>query len=690
MKDLNLITAALPYANGPIHLGHLVEYIQADIFVRFLKLKGEKTIFVCADDTHGAPIEINARKQGITPEELINKFYKEHLRDFNAFQIEFDNYHSTNSPENKYFSDLIFQRLKEKGDIYQKEVEQTFCSKCNRFLPDRYVKGICPKCGAGDQYGDICEVCNSTYETVDLINPYCTLCNSTPSRKSSLHYFFKLTSYESFLKVWIETNQNFQDAVKGYLLYWLNSGLKDWDISRDAPYFGFKILGEEDKYYYVWLDAPIGYISSTKVWCDKNNFDFSQIWEKPNSRIIHFIGKDIIYFHFLFWPAVLKGSNFNLPHNIMVHGFLTVNGQKMSKSKGTFYTAEDYLKKFPPEFLRFYYAAHLSSELSDLDLNGLHFKDTINGKLVDNYCNLINRVFQFIEKNLDGKILPQVPPQEDRVAELTDEIMVNYSKLQYHFVVRDLLELSDIGNGFMQFMEPWKVIKESKEEALVITSRLCELIKRLSILFYPMLPQYSKLILSCLGLNSFDFSNLKIPLKEIRLEKKGEILMKKIEEEPFKVRVPIDNLRLQVAEVLEAKEHPQAEKLVVLIVNIGDHKRQIVAGIKKFYKPKELIGKKIILITNLKWVKLRGIESQGMLLAASNPERVSLLTVDAKPGTFLEASKILANSDREITIEEFANYKIEARNGKIYFEGEILKANGKEVISEHPITGNVK
>lgn len=689
MKNKILITSALPYANGPIHLGHLVEYIQTDIMVRFLKLKGERVIYVCADDTHGAPIEINAQKQGITPEELIEKMYKEHTRDFKNFQIEFDSYHSTNSPENKYFADLIFGRLKEKGDIYKKEIEQTFCNSCGRFLPDRFVKGICPKCGAQDQYGDVCEVCNSTYQPIDLIKPKCVICGSIPLKKKSTHYFFKLTNYTEFLKKWIEENENFQDSIKGYLLYWINSGLKDWDISRDAPYFGFKILDEEDKYYYVWLDAPIGYISATKHWCDKSGENISDWWESPSTDIIHFIGKDIIYFHFLFWPAVLKGSGFNLPKNIFVHGFLTVNGQKMSKSKGTFYTAADYLKEFPPEFLRFYYATLLKADPSDLDLNGTHFKDTINGKLIDNYCNLVNRVFQFIEKNLDGKITPQVPPQEDRVFELMDEIILNYSKLQFHFIVRDLMEISDIGNSFMQFNEPWKVLKESKEEAIKITSRLCELIKNLSVLFYPILPNYSKKILNSLNVDEINLSTLKNPLKESRI-KSNDIILNKIIDKPFKIIVPIGNLKLQVAEVLEAKDHPKAEKLIILKVNLKDHTRQIVAGIKKYYKPEELLGKKIIVLSNLKWVKLRGEESQGMLLAASSPDRVSILSSNAEVGTFLNAGGTIANCQKEITIEDFAKYKIEAINGKIYFEGEILKAGDEDVTTDFPISGNVK
>ncbi|RMF07194.1 methionine--tRNA ligase, partial [Candidatus Woesearchaeota archaeon] len=357
-----LVTSALPYANGSIHIGHLVEYIQTDIWVRFLKLIGKNAIYCCADDTHGAPIEINASKQGISPEELIAKYYKEHTEDFSKFLIKFDSYYSTNSPENRHYAELIFSRLKEGGHIVTKEEEHTYCEHCKRFLPDRYVKGKCPKCGAEDQYGDVCEKCNATYSTVDLVDPYCVLCKNPPVRKKSRHYYFRLSHFSDFLRDWISSNKELQPEVRNHVLSWIDEGLDDWCISRDGPYFGFKIPGEENKYFYVWLDAPIGYISSTANYCKThgNKCSAEDYWTGNKADIYHFIGKDIIYFHLLFWPAMLKASGFNLPRNVFVHGFLTVNHEKMSKSRGTFLTAREFLEFGNPEHLRYYYAANLS------------------------------------------------------------------------------------------------------------------------------------------------------------------------------------------------------------------------------------------------------------------------------------------------------------------------------------------
>src|SRR3989338_11313658 len=357
-----VITSALPYANGPIHVGHLVEYIQTDIFVRFLRLTGRDVVYCCADDTHGTPIEVKSMDLGIKPEELIAKFSKEHQEDFNNFHISFDSYYSTNSKENKYLSDLFFERLKKKGLIYKKSIEVTYCEHCKRTLPDRYVKGKCPKCNAPDQYGDVCENCNAAYKTIDLIEPYCAICKNKPIRKSSTHYFFRLSKFSSKLEKWLNKNNNLQPEIRHFVLNWIKNGLEDWNISRDGPYFGFKIPGEEDKYYYVWLDAPIGYIASTENYCTKHDLKTEDYWNSKNAKIYHFIGKDIVYFHFLFWPAMLLGSGFSLPHDIVVHGFLTVNGEKMSKSRGTFFTAREFLQSYNAEYLRFYYASMLSKK----------------------------------------------------------------------------------------------------------------------------------------------------------------------------------------------------------------------------------------------------------------------------------------------------------------------------------------
>src|SRR3989338_8302654 len=377
-----VITSALPYANGPIHVGHLVEYIQTDIFVRFLRLTGKDVVYCCADDTHGTPIEVKARDLDIKPEELIAKFSKEHQEDFNIFHISFDSYYSTNSKENKYFSDLIFEKLRNKKLIYTKEIEVTYCGHCKRTLPDRYVKGKCPKCKAPDQYGDVCEACNATYDTIDLVEPYCIICKNMPVRKKSEHYFFKLSALSDFLGEYISKNKSFQPEIKNFVLNWVKDGLEDWNISRDGPYFGFKIPGEENKYYYVWLDAPIGYIASTENYCRHNNENYEDYWKSKNARIRHFIGKDIVYFHFLFWPAMIMGSDFSLPEDIVVHGFLTVNGEKMSKSRGTFLTAEDFLQRYNTEYLRYYYASMLSKKLADINLDFRVFRDKINNELV--------------------------------------------------------------------------------------------------------------------------------------------------------------------------------------------------------------------------------------------------------------------------------------------------------------------
>src|SRR3989338_3700343 len=391
-KHKILVTSALPYANGPIHVVHLVEYIQTDIFVRFLRLIGEDVVYCCADDTHGAPIAIKADELKITPEELVAKYHKEHTEDFSSFHIKFNSYYSTNSPENKHFSELISKRLQEKGYIYTKDVEITYCENCKRSLPDRYVKGKCPSCGAEDQYGDVCEVCNKAYTTIDLVDPYCTICRSKPIRKDSKHYFFKLSAYALELDAWLSGNKKLQPEIVSYVRNWIKDGLKDWDISRDGPYFGFKIPGEQDKYFYVWLDAPIGYISSTENYARENGLDAEKdYWKSEDAEIIHFIGKDIIYFHYLFWPALLHAADFNMPTSLFVHGFLTVNGEKMSKSRGTFLTARQFLEHYDARFLRYYYASNLSKKLSDIDLNFKDFHERINNELVANIANLAYR-----------------------------------------------------------------------------------------------------------------------------------------------------------------------------------------------------------------------------------------------------------------------------------------------------------
>jgi len=681
-----IVTSALPYANGPIHIGHLVEYIQTDIFVRFLKLIGKDAIYCCADDTHGTPIEVKARNLGIKPEQLIQKFYKEHLEDFNRFYISFDSYYSTNSKENKYFSDLIFERLKKKDLIYQKEIEVTYCKHCKRTLPDRYVKGKCPKCKAKDQYGDVCEACNATYKTIDLIEPYCTICKNRPVRKKSEHYFFKLSKLSDFLKRYISKNENFQQEIKNFVLNWIKEGLEDWNVSRDGPYFGFKIPGEKNKYYYVWLDAPIGYISSLANYLNKDTKKTEKAWNE--SKIVHFIGKDITYFHFLFWPAMLHASGFNLPESIFVHGFLTVNNEKMSKSRGTFFTAKDFLKKYDAGHLRYYYANVLSKKLADIDLNLDEFRDRINNELVGNLGNFCYRIISFVNKNFDGKIkaIDDDKTPIDDINKKIKAIEKNYNELNFNSAVNEILLISDIGNKYFQKNEPWALIKEDKDKVQKICSLCVNIAKNLSILIEPVLPQFSSELRKQLNIKELKWKDIGFDLKNHKIGKE-KILVRKIEE----TKEELSPLNLKVAEIIEVKDHPNADKLYVLQINLGTEKRQLVAGIKEFYSKDELKNKKIVVVTNLKHAKLRGIESQGMLLAAEdNKGNVGLLTVkQSEPGDDVRFGN-LENSSKELSFDSFQKLKIEAKQGKVFFNDLKLKTDKEAVSVEKVKDGKVR
>lgn len=680
-KSKILVTSALPYSNGPIHLGHLVEYIQTDIFVRFLRLVGEDVLFVCADDAHGAPIEIKATELGVTPEKLIEDVYKEHVQDFKDFLVSFDNYYTTNSPENKHYSDLIFNRLKEKGLVYTKDIEVTYCEHDKRYLPDRYVKGKCPKCNAPDQYGDVCENCNAAYKTIDLIEPYCVICKNKPIRKKSTHYFFKLSKFSNKLELWLKKNKNLQPEIKNFVFNWIKNGLEDWNISRDGPYFGFKIPGEDDKYYYVWLDAPIGYIASTENYCKKHKLKTEDYWNNKDTKIYHFIGKDIIYFHFLFWPAMLIGADFELPHDIVVHGFLTVNGEKMSKSRGTFFTAREFLQKHEAEHLRFYYASLLSKTMSDIDLNFNDFRKKINNELAANIGNFCYRVLNFINRNFDGKITDIEKNKElkDEIDKKIKNIEENYRNLKFNEAVKDILHISSLGNKYFQDNEPWKLIKEDKEKAHKILGLSLNIVKELSILINPILPNFSLNLQNQLNLNNLKWNDLGKEIKNHKINKE-EILVNKIEEKEAKdedkKQFP---LNLKVAEIIEIKEHPNAEKLYVMQIDLGDERRQLVAGLKGHYSIDELKNKKLVVITNLKYAKLRGIESQGMLLAGDDGTEVGILTVDkgqAGDKVFVDGYE---SSAKELTFDDFLKLTITVKNGKAVFEGKELKTD-KEIV----------
>jgi len=675
-----LVTSALPYANGPLHCGHLLEYIQTDIFVRFLRLIGEDVIYVCADDTHGAPIEIKATELKIKPEQLIAEVYKEHKKDFDDFLISFDKFYTTHSPENKHYSDLIFNRLKEKNLIYTKEIEVTYCEHCRRTLPDRYVKGKCPKCATPDQYGDVCEHCNAAYKTIDLVEPYCVICKNKPVRKSSNHYFFKLGKFSKKLESWLKKNKNLQPEIKNFVFNWIKNGLEDWNISRDGPYFGFKIPGEEDKYYYVWLDAPIGYIASTENYCKRNNLKTEDYWNSKKSKIYHFIGKDIIYFHFLFWPAMLIGSGFELPYDIVVHGFLTVNGEKMSKSRGTFFTAREFLQKYNPEYLRFYYASMLSKKMSDVDLSFEDFRKKTNNELAANIGNFCYRVLNFLNKNFDGEI-KNVDNNKTLIKEINDKIeniRKNYYALNFNEAVKDILHISSLGNKYFQDNGPWKLINEDKEKAHKVLGLCVNIAKNLSILLEPILPNFSSNLQNQLNLKNLKWNDLNFELKNHRIGK-DEIYIKKMEEKEKDEAKKEFPLSLKVAKIIEAKDHPDADKLFILQIDLGKEKRQLVAGLKGHYSPEELLNKKIIVITNLKHAKLRGVESQGMLLAGDDGENVGVLTSDKSEAGEKAYIDGFENSTKELTYDEFAKLDISVKNSHAVVLGKELKTD-KEII----------
>lgn len=684
IKFKTIVTSALPYANGSIHIGHLVEYIQTDIFVRFLKLIGENVVYCCADDTHGAPIAIKAEQLKIKPEELIAKYHKEHLRDFNDFLIQFDSYFTTNSKENKYFSDLIFGRAKKKGFIYTKDIEVTYCENCKRNLPDRYVKGKCPKCGAEDQYGDVCEKCNSTHATVDLVDPYCTICRNKPIRKTSKHYFFKLSSFSDKLEKWLKTNEKLQQEIVNFIHNWIKEGLKDWDISRDGPYFGFKIPGEEDKYYYVWLDAPIGYISSFSNTLGKDVKKAESEWNK--SRIIHFIGKDIIYFHYLFWPAMLYAADFQLPDHLITHGFLTVKGKKMSKSRGTFLTAREFLQKYDPEHLRYYYAKVLSRKMSDIDLDFDDFKDSINNELVANIGNFCYRVLSFTNKFYNGEI-KEIDEDKDLIKEINGKIEIikkSYNDVNTIEAVKNILAIAALGNKYFQEKEPWKSVKEDKDAAQKVLGLCVNIAKNLSIVAAPILPRFSLELQKQLGLKDLKWKDIDFNFKNKKIGKE-KILIKKLEG----VKKEVFPLDLRVAQVTEVKDHPEADKLYILKINLGTEQRQLVAGLKGYYKKEELLNKKIVVVCNLKPAKLKGQLSEGMLLAGEKGKEVGVLYAEkSEAGDQVKVDGAEVDKS-QINIDQFSKLKIKVKDGKVLFSNKVLKTDKEEVKVERITEGKV-
>ncbi|MHC4706889.1 MAG: methionine--tRNA ligase [Planctomycetota bacterium] len=658
-----VVTSALPYANGPIHMGHLVEYLQTDIWVRFQRMCGNQCLYFCADDAHGTPVMISARAAGISPETLIDRMHKEHVTDFKGFYIEFDNYYTTHSDENRRFSEQIFNSLNQAGSITKRNVEQAFCEKCGMWLPDRYIRGSCPRCKAEDQYGDSCEVCSGTHRPTELINPKCATCGTEPVRRESEHYFFKLADYEQQLKQLISEGY-VQESAARKLEEWFTTGLKDWDISRDGPYFGFKIPGEEDKFFYVWLDAPIGYMASAKNYCDRNGLDFDDLWNSGNHELYHFIGKDIMYFHALFWPAMLKGSGFRPADKLFIHGFLTVNGEKMSKSRGTFVKASTYLKHLDPEYLRYYYASKLNAGIGDIDLNTADFVNRINSDLVGKLANLASRSGPMLTTKLDGQLGQLDERGRDLINKLggaKEQIAQDYENLNYAALVRTISALADEANRYVEQNQPWVTVKTDLERTRATLTAIINAVRILAVYLKPILPKYAEKIEKFLNVDELRFADIGTVLENHKISE-FERLVERIDEsgvnammeeskevqgtepvattpaEPVKPECTIEDFEkidLRVAKVIKAEPVEGADKLLRLELDVGGQQKTVLAAIAQAYKAEELVEKTVVYFANLKPRKMRFGLSEGMILAAGTGGKdIYMLSADsgAKPG----------------------------------------------------------
>ena len=643
-----LVTSALPYANGPIHLGHLVEYIQTDIWVRFQKQRGNACYFVCADDTHGTPIMLKADREGITPEQLIAQVGKEHLADFTEFGVAFDNYHSTHSEENRSYSSLIYKRLRDAGHISSRTITQAFDPVKNMFLSDRFIKGDCPKCGAVDQYGDGCEACGTTYSPSELKNAVSAISGAKPISKDSVHYFFDLANFTKMLNAWTKAG-HLQTEVRNKLAEWLEGGLQQWDISRDAPYFGFEIPDAPGKYFYVWLDAPIGYMASFKNLCDKQGLDFDEFWAKDSStELYHFIGKDIIYFHALFWPAMLSGADFRTPSAIYAHGFLTVNGEKMSKSRGTFITARAYLDHLNPEYLRYYFAAKLSAGVDDIDLNFEDFSQRVNSDLVGKVVNIASRCSGFIAKRFDNRLSAHCsePLLFQEFIDANEQIAIFYETREFGKAMREIMALADKANQYIDEKKPWLIAKQEGHEAEL--HDVCSM----GLNLFGLLATFLKPVIPVLAEQAEHFLNIPaqawpVAIKPLLNHSINEFkpLMTRVEADkiaaivdaskenlektaaPLKIKAfePIADtiefedfakLDLRIAKIIKAEHIEGSDRLLQLTVDIGDETRNILAGIKSAYAPEDLEGKLTLVIANLAPRKMRFGCSEGMVLAA--------------------------------------------------------------------------
>lgn len=662
-----LVTNALPYANAALHLGHILEYTQTDVWVRFQKMRGHECYYVSADDAHGTAIMLKADEKGISAEQHIADMRTIHEADFKDFLIGVDNYHSTHSEENRVFSELIYNRLKANDHIAKRSITQAFDPEKKLFLADRYVKGTCPKCKTDDQYGDNCEACGATYSPVDLINPVSVISGATPIEKESVHYFFKLPEFTDFLKQWVNSG-TVQKEVANKLGEWLDSGLQEWDISRDAPYFGFEIPDAPGKYFYVWLDAPIGYMASFKNLCEREAIDFDHFWGKDSStELYHFIGKDIVNFHALFWPAMLKSANYRTPTKVCVHGFVTVNGKKMSKSRGTFINARCYLDHLNPEYLRYYYASKLSGSVEDIDLNLEDFIQKVNSDLVGKVVNIASRCAKFVTNGNNGILSSTIENQAlwNQVSGAKDSIANHYENRDFSKAIREIMALADLANEYIAAKEPWKLNKDPDQQQKVqdICSLGINMFRVILTYLKPVLPSMAEAGETFLN-DSLTWESVNQPLVKHqinpftplmqRIEKERvdamveaskQDLPKAIEpiisgplaDEPLADEISFDDfikVDLRVALIVKAEHVEGADKLLQLTLDIGGETRQVFSGIKSSYDPQSLEGRLTVMVANLAPRKMRFGMSEGMVLAAADKKGIYLLEPDsgAQPG----------------------------------------------------------
>ena len=656
-----LVSSALPYANGSIHMGHLVEYLQSDIWARFQKLRGHQCTFVCAADTHGTPIMIKARQQNVTPEELVTKIAAEQHEDLKAFGVAFDNFHTTHSKENKEVVYRIYKALKDAGHIYTKVIEQAYDEQEKMFLPDRFVRGTCPRCKSDDQYGDACEVCGATYSPNDLIEPISVLSETNPVWKESEHYFFRLSEFGDRLREWMKSARLHQN-ITSKLEEWFEAGLKDWDISRDAPYFGFKIPDTDDKYFYVWLDAPVGYLASFLHLCEqRDDLDFDEYWNtESTNEVYHFIGKDIVYFHTLFWPAVLDGAGLRTPTSVFAHGFLTINGKKMSKSRGTFINARTYLDNLNPSHLRYYYAAKLGPGMDDIDLNLDDFIARVNADLVGKLVNIASRCAGFISKRFDGQLAATLddPQLFAEIADQSETIADHYEKREYSKAMRIIMASADKANRYIEQKKPWVMIKDESQEMDVqaVCTQGLTLFRTLMIYLTPVLPALATEVQKLFREDPWTWSQGSEPLLAKQINRYEPLLTRveasqvnkmveqsrqpeeKADEKAESDTISIDDFTkvdLRVARITHAEAVEGADKLLRLTLDLGGETRNVFAGIKAAYTAEELVGRHVVAVANLAPRKMRFGVSEGMVLASGpGGSDIFLLSVDdgAVPG----------------------------------------------------------